>query len=1165
MNLRTRLKKLLLLVILLFGVAVSGWSQKVSLNYSNEKIEKVLTAIKNQTRMSLVFSDQVVDINRLVTIRVKDCNLNEALDKLLADTKVTYEIKNNKIYLIERKVNQTPQSKKRRVSGLVTDPSGEPVIGANIIEKGNGTNGVITDLDGQFSLEVGADASLAVSYIGYLAQDVPTKGRDSFRVILKEDTQTLDEVVVVGFGVQKKVNLTGSVGVVTMEDLQERPVANLAQALQGIVPGLQITQTNGSLEDSPSINVRGTTTIGQGTSGAPLVLIDGMEGDLNTINSQDIASISVLKDAAASSIYGSRAPFGVILVTTKSGKNDEKLSVNYNNSFRWGSPINMNQMMNSVDYSSWVNDAHTNGGSGVFFTKERMDQIVAYRNAQPYSPGRRITADGTILDAISANNDGLWNDGYRYGVDDVDWFGAIFKKWTFSQEHNFSVNGGSKKLNYYASFNYLNQGGLMNMGEEGLSRFNGTAKIGAEITNWLKFNYSMRFIRKDIKRPAKLTSNLYEVMATQGWPVLPLYDPNGFYYSAPSPALGLAEGGVDKTQADDMYHQVGFVIEPVKNWVTHVDFNYHIYSANRHWDKQKLYNHNTAGEPVLFEQDSNVHEDYYKENYYNFNVYTEYTHQFAQKHNLHIMAGFQAENLDQTSFGLQRDGIMFPGKSEIDLTTGLDSNGKEISPDVNGARNDWATAGFFGRLNYDFDGKYLAEINLRADGTSRFRRNNRWKAFPSVSVGWNVAREQFFEPLNDVVGILKLRASFGSLGNQNTTNWYQTYQTMNVGASNGWWLLNGKQPNTAYAPGLVSNALTWETIQSYNIALDWGLFNNRLTGTAEYYVRDTKNMVGKAPELPLILGTDVPVTNNTDLQTSGWELSIGWQDRLSNGVSYGARFNVSDARTKITRYPNNPTNDIGSYIVGRYIGEIWGYTTKGLARTDEEMQEHLATLPNGGQDAIGSDWKAGDIMYADINGDGKISTGSGVLGDTGDLKVIGNNTPRYMFGLDLNASWKGFDIRAFFQGVMKREVWQGSIYTFGTGDGGVWQAAGITNVKDYFRNEDTWSVQEGYQSANTGAYLPRPLYNTKNEQAQTRYLQNAAYIRLKNLQMGYTIPVRVTSRWGVQNLRVFFSGENLWTGTGVDKQFDPETITGGWGGVGYPLSRTLSCGINITL
>lgn len=879
----------------------------------------------------------------------------------------------------------------KSVSGVIKDSTGEPVIGANVREKDNPTNGTITDLDGKFILNVAQATKLEISFIGYKTVVVDAIPGKTIDVKLEDDSEMLDEVVVVGFGTQKKVNLTGSVGVVTAEELKERPVTNAAQALQGVVPGLQITQTNGSLEDTPSINVRGTTTIGQGTSGDPLVLIDGMEGDLNTINPQDIANISVLKDAAASSIYGSRAPFGVILITTKSGSKEGKTSINYNNSFRWGTPINMNHMMNSVDFASWMNDTFANLGNAVFFDANRMEQIVAYHNATPYKPGQRITSDGTIMTGISAGDNGYWLDGYGYGIDDVDWYSEIYKKWTFSQEHNFSVSGGTNKLNYYASFNYLDQGGFMNLGEEGLKRYNGTAKISSQITDWLKFNYTMRFTRQDYKRPATLTSSLYSDMARQGWPVLPLYDPNGYYYDAPSPALGLAEGGVDKTQTDNTYHQIGLAIEPIKNWVTHIDFNYRIQSANRHWDSQMRYNHDVNGNPYVYSNSSNVHEDYYKENYYNFNAYTEYTHTFNEIHNLHVMGGFQAENLKQTQFGLQRNGIMFPGKPEVDLTTGLDYYGNEVTPSTNGSRNEWSTAGFFARVNYDYQGKYLIEGNLRADGTSRFRKGNQWKAFPSVSVGWNIARENFFEPINDVIGTLKLRASYGSLGNQNTTNWYQTYQTMSVGSSDGSWLMNGKKPNTATAPGLVSTTLTWETIESYNIGLDWGLLNNRLTGSFDYYIRNTKDMVGNAPELPAILGTAVPVTNNTDLRTSGWELSIGWNDRLDNGLTYSAKFNVSDSRTKITRYPNNPTNAISTYIEGRYINEIWGYETVGLAKTDAEMQAHLATLPNGGQDALGSDWRAGDIMYADLNGDGKISGGAGTLNDSGDMKVIGNS------------------------------------------------------------------------------------------------------------------------------------------------------------------------------
>lgn len=1150
-------------------MAESAYAQnaKVTINQKNVRIESILNDIESQTDYLFIYKKDV-DVKKLKTISVQNKPVSEILAQLFAESSVTWKTEGNHIILMHGKdPKQAGKSQSRKtLKGQVVDDAGEPVIGATVTEEGT-TNGAITDIDGNFTLQVSGDGALLVSFIGYQSQTIKPQAGQALQVVLKEDTQMLDEVVVVGFGTQKKVNLTGSVAVISAEEIQQRPVANVTQALQGMIPGLQITQSNGSLEDTPSINVRGTTTIGQGTSGSPLVLIDGLEGDLNTISPQDIASISVLKDAAASSIYGSRAPFGVILITTKSGGEEGKVTINYNNSFRFGNPISMNHMMNSVDFASWMNDTMTNGGSGAYFLPDRMEKLVAYHNATPCGPGQRVTNDGTILYSISDRGDGskLWQDGYAHGINDEDYFDIIFKKWTFSQEHNFSLSGGNKKLNYYASLNYLNQGGFMNLGEEGLNRYNAMLKVSSELTNWLRFNYSVRFVRKDYKRPATLTSSLYRDIARQGWPVLPVLDRNGYYYSSPSPILGLAEGGVDKTQNDNVYHQASFVIEPVKNWLTHIDFSYHTYANDQHWDLQQFYNHNVNGEPVPFTSESEVHEGLYKNNYYNFSAYTEYTHLFNERHNFHILAGFQAEELKEKQYGLTREGIMFSNKSEIDMTTGLGPDGTEVPPSVYGSRNEWATAGFFGRVNYSYNDKYLFEGNVRADGTSRFRANNRWRVFPSVSVGWNIAHEEFFEPLTNVVGLLKLRASAGSLGNQNTGNWYQTYQTMNVGASNGYWLMNGKRPNTAYAPGLVSEDLTWEKIQSINMALDWGLFNNRLTGSVEYYIRNTKDMVGYAPELPAVLGTGVPYTNNTDLRTMGWELTIGWRDQLQNGLNYGVNFNLSDSRAKITRYPNNPTNNIWSYITGRYIGEIWGYTTKGLARTDEEMQQHLATLPKGGQDALGSDWKAGDIMYADINGDGKISSGSEVLGDSGDLSVIGNNTPRYLFGLDLNASWKGFDFRAFFQGVMKRDVWNGSVYTFGANGGGMWQAAGLEAVSDYFRDENTWSVQEGYTQTNTDAYLPRPLYNGKNLNTQTRYLQNAAYIRLKNLQVGYTIPTAISSRWGIKNLRVYFSGENLWTGTGVDKQYDPETITGGYSGMGYPLSRTLSFGLNITL
>ncbi len=546
----------------------------------------------------------------------------------------------------------------------------------------------------------------------------------------------------------------------------------------------------------------------------------------------------------------------------------------------------------------------------------------------------------------------------------------------------------------------------------------------------------------------------------------------------------------------------------------------------------------------------------------NINAYTEYSHSLESGHNFKAMVGFQAERLSQTKFGLQRNGIIVPGLPEVDITTGLDYQGNPVTPSTNGSRARWSTAGFFGRLNYDYEGRYLAEVNLRYDGTSRFREDQRWNWFPSFSVGWNVAREEFWGDLAEYVGTFKFRGSYGELGNQNTTEWYPTYQSLSVKASDGKWLQGGILPNAAYVPALISSTLGWERVRNWNIGLDFGALNNRLTGSFDYYQRKTLDMIGPAPELPAILGLDVPKTNNTDLKTYGFDLNISWQDRLKNGLGYGVTFILSDAQTEITRYPN-PTGTLDKYNAGRKMGEIWGYETIGIAKSQSEMDEHLASLPNGGQNALGTNWAAGDIMYADLNGDGKIDNGGNKLDDHGDMKVIGNETPRFQFGLDLNADWKGFDFRAFFQGVMKRDYWQGSSYFWGVGNSGIWHSTGFVEHADYFRAEASNDL-----SANLNAYYPRPIFDSdKNNKKQTRYLQNAAYIRLKNVQLGYTLPSTLTNKIYVNKLRVFVSGENLWTGTSLANMFDPETVSGGKdnNGNAYPLSKTISFGISVTL
>lgn len=1034
-------------------------------------------------------------------------------------------------------------AQQRRITGTVTNENAAPLSGVSVLVKG-ANNGTSTDASGNFVLTVPDNATLEATIVGYQKLEIPVKGKSTLSIRMKSSTSELDQVVVVGFGTQKKVNLTGAVSTVNAKALADRPVQNATQALQGLVTGLNISQNNGSLESTPSINIRGTGTIGTSSS-SPLILIDNMEGSLNAINPQDIESISVLKDAAASAIYGSRAAFGVILVTTKRGKAG-KVQLNYNNNFRSSRPVLLPRQMDSYTFALFFNDASVNGGSAPFFGADQLQRIRDYQS-------------GKIKNSIipDPNNSTRWADGYGYGNANVDWYRTMYRDQAFSQEHNFSITGGNDRTTFYLSGNYMPQNGMMVFNHDTYDRYGATAKINSKLTDQISINYSNRYIHEGYQRPAALTNGFYQDLGRQGWPTLPLYDPNGFLFSSPSPALAMAEGGKDNNQRDWNYQQLQLVIEPVKGWKNFAELNYRSRTDFRHWDVQQTFNHNVSGVPYVYGTNSEVYEYGYKENYFNTNIYSEYSRSLAGKHNFKVMAGFQSELTKYRDVSALRRGVIVPSVSTINTTSGVDATGRVVAPTVSGQYQNWGTQGFFGRLNYDYEGRYLVEGNLRYDGSSRFRADKRWNLFPSVSLGWNVAKEGFFSHYADVVSTLKFRASYGQLGNQNTNNWYPTYVTMPIGTANGTWLVNGAQPNTASAPGLVSSTLTWETIKSYNVGLDFAVLQNRLTGSFDAFNRKTLNMVGPAPELPVILGTAVPQTNNTDLKTIGYEMEVAWSDRLKNGLAYNLRFILSDYQTTVTRYPNK-TGALNTYREGQKLGEIWGYSTLGVAKSKAEMDAHLAKL-SGGQSTLGTQWDAGDIMYADFNQDGKIDAGNNTQSNSGDLHRIGNSTPRYSVGFDASANWKGFDFRAFFQGVLKRDYWQGSYFFWGATNP-IWWSTGFVEHTDYFRADPSHPLGQ-----NLDAYYPRPLFNSgKNQQVQTRYLQNAAYVRLKNLQLGYTLPASLVKKAGIQRVRFYVSGENLFTRTKTATMFDPETIDGGSGGSVYPLQKVLSGGLSVT-
>ena len=1026
-------------------------------------------------------------------------------------------------------------------TGVVKDALGETVIGASVIVKGT-TNGTITDFDGNFSLPgVKKGDIIQISFVGYQTQEIAWNGQP-LNVILADDTQALEEVVVVGFGTQKKVNLTGAVSTVDSKAISARPVNSVTDALQGAVAGMNFSvgSQGGALNSDKKFNIRGTGTIGSGSSVSPLVLIDGMEGDMNALNPQDIENISVLKDASASSIYGSRAAGGVILITTKSGK-EGKTTINYNNSFRFNSPLNMPEMMDSYTWANYMNSASINSGGGLWFSESKLADIKKAQN------------DPSMVKMFrnSSNRWEVWDVNDILPLGNTDWFDEHFGN-SFSHEHTLSVNGGSEKMKYYFSANYLDQEGIMTWADENKTRYAVTGKINADLAKWMKMTYSIRFTRTDFGNPSYIGTDggLFYHNVARYWPIVPVLDPNGHYVTE-SNIQRLTDGGRYETQTDILAQQLALRITPIEGLVVNAELNYRINNTNEHKDWLPVYAYDCDNNPYIIENTTtSVWEKAYKSNYFNPNIFAEYSFSLKEDHNFKVMAGFQSEWLRDRYITAQRDGIQ----------AGLPTIGTTSSnPKVGGEYNSWTTAGFFGRLNYDYKGRYLFEGNIRYDGSSRFLRNNRWNWFPSFSAGWNIAQEAFWEDYSDKVNTLKLRASWGELGNQNTDSWYPFYPTIGYKPADGGWLVNGAKPNTAAQPGLVSALMTWEKSRTWEIGLDWGAFNNRLTGSFGYFQRQTYDMVGPAQELPDVLGAKEPKINNLDMTSKGWDLQVSWRDQIDD-FRYGVSLTLSDNTVTIDKYPNPSKNLGATYYDGSKLGDIWGYTTVGIAKTQAEMDAHLA---KANQDAIGRNWTAGDIMYADLNGDGKVNNGENTADNSGDLRVIGNTTPRYNFGLNLDAAWKGFDLKVFFQGTLKRDyaVDSGDAMFWG-GNVNKWQATGFTEHLDYFRPDANDALGQ-----NLDSYYPRVAWDSgKNQQKQTKYLQNAAYARLKNVTLGYTLPQSITEKWYVQNLRLFVSAENLFTITSFSKLSDPELVdAGGWGfGKTYPLSKTFSCGLSVT-
>ena len=1036
--------------------------------------------------------------------------------------------------------------------GVVKDNQGETVIGASVVVKGS-TNGTITGLDGDFTLNnVKRGDVIQISYIGYVSQEVVWQGTP-LNITLKEDSQTLEEVVVVGFGSQKKANLTGSVSQVKMDDvLGERPVTNVKNALQGSMPGLMVSG-GASPGEAKSFNIRGTVSI-NGMN--PLVLIDNVEGDIDLLNPEDIESVTVLKDAASSAIYGARAAAGVILITTKKAKKGEKFNLNYNANFGFQTSINSPKQASLDEYlrayqAAGFSETYYAGNGSVSKWRE---YLAGYKENPAAYP--------TVGDGIY-----IGEDGAPYYLNDKDVYKA-FQETSFMQTHNLTANGGTEKLRYRLSAGLTKEDGPLIESKDTYMRKNISSFISADITDWLTQEADFRYTVADRSEPMGSGDGIYCMNHISFYPSgmmpgsvntsvgkdLPLITPeNQIRYNNPY-----------LTDTDNTRIYLRTIMRPIKGLELVGEYTYDrknwqksYYAKKWEYTTEQLGSNNSVTSDYLFKSED--HEDYNA-----LNLYGTYNFSIKEDHMFKVMAGFNQERKQNSWISVQTHDMIAPSAPSFTSATG------KIIPQ--NSYSDYAIRGAFYRINYNYKDRYLFEVNGRYDGSSKFPKDDRFGFFPSFSVGWNIAREAWMEKALDYVSDLKLRASWGQIGNQNIGN-YGYYSTMQPVGNSNYWLKDGEFITYISTPGLVSNSFTWETVETLDIGFDASMFNSRLQVTFDWYQRTTRDMLIAGIQLPAVVGTSAPMRNAADMRTRGWEIAVNWRDQIGDW-KYNVGFNLYDYKSKITKYSNNEDKLLSqNYYEGKTLGEIWGYVSDGFYTIDDFDGPGTWQLKDGVASLDGYNPRPGDEKFVNLNDDrgtNEINSGLNTVDSPGDQKVIGNSTPRYNFGVNLGVSYKGFSLSAILQGTAKRDVWIGGMSLFPFGGSAKAYYPVFYNQTDYWEpmgscdGQYTENDREYWIAKNPDASLYRLYSNMQNhgsnQRASTKYLQNGAYMRLKNITLAYTFPKALISKVSLSALKVFVSAENLATISSLPKGYDPERLS--WG---YPFYRTLSFGLNVTL
>jgi len=1123
--------KLCFVLMLATGLQVSarGYGQDkvhLSLKLNNIKLSKALNIIGRKTHYRFLYSDDLIPVNKRIDLRADDKPLSEVLDKLLAETDLEFKILDNNVVVL---APEGVDIQARRITGTVKDAKGNPLIGVTVKIKGT-QNGTTTDVRGRFSIEVPDHATLEISYVGYDTKNVSYTGQSELNIVLYPGVAQLNDIVVVGYGVQRKEDVTGAISTIDQKAIENRPVTNAIDALQGTAPGLVVTRSNGQPgKEGWNVNIRGFSSI-NGTN-APLVIVDGVEGSLSSLNPNDIASISVLKDAAATAIYGAKAASGVLIVTTKSGESG-KISVQLTELFSVKQYYGMPERLHSWEEAILKDSADAQAGGVLAYTPQQIQWMKDDK--------------GWVY------NMGALNGPYY----DLNQSHILLRKNSPSQQHNISISGGNDKTTYFVSLGYYNEGGIFKFGPDGTKRYNARINLTTAFDKHFSLNSKIAYTEEHTESIAPNTSIpaangdygiFYNIFTLRS--LYPIFLPNSDDTKYAQTGSGSTAYPVLKDGGDDGLIQRNFdgaftlkAEDLVRGLTLRAVYSPHLTQLNENvfartiplWAYDPTGTTATVGSYI--NQANSITKDRRTETSHEVQLLADYDKTFATNHHFHILGGFQYQYYQYDSIAAKASSLISNDIPSLNLIS--DPN---VAPAIgdNIQTNAWIS--YFGRFTYSYKDKYLVEANIRNDASSRLAPGHRTQTFPGLSAGWVMSEEPWFKNIFRFIELFKLRGSYGKLGNAQLGQLYeQNYNYIAQLSQGPVYTFNNSRNISIYQNALPSPSLGWETIATTDGGIDIAMFNSRLTANIDYFIRTNNNMLITVANLPAVLGATPSTFNGASMRTKGWEFNVGWRDQAGD-LSYHVNLNIDDNTNKITSYLGNVSisSGLNTAIPDYPVNSLFGYKAAGYFSSAAEVSQHAFQDNRTGP---------GDIIYQDLNGDQKINGGTNSVTDHGDLAYLGNTSPRYNFGINGGLNWKNIDFSVFFQGTGKRTV---MIYPY--------EALPFLNSwrMPYKENLNYWTP------SNTQAQYPR-LYSggTQNAVMSSFWAGNAAYIRLKNLQIGYTIPARITQKIKIEKARIFFSGENIWESTKLwYKYMDPENPNNS--SFEYPFYRTYALGVNI--